>query len=412
MGMSATSSRSGTPWLVAAIFLATLLRLAFIVSRQNAPLVGDSASYDSIALNLATGHGYEVGSTDAGRHATAARGPTYVLLVAAVYALAGHRPAGVYLVQVALDALACLLVYKIGRRACGREAIAVLAAFLYAIYPPFIISTGAILTETLVTMLVLAAILGYVTWTQEQKWPALIASALSIGMLGLSKPNLAPLPIVFALCASPAIAWGVRLRALVLQLAIVAIVFAPWVVRNAIAFHTLIPGVSIGGVTFWGGTGPDHGRTLGSPSDPGTPAHVTTAIAGLSEIQADRWFYAEGIRVIRSDPGRYARLLAKKCVRLWLNLWFDDPPSRASIALALANVLAWMAAVFGLRSFTVDRSAARLLFGLVIYFTVIHALFFAVVRYALPVYAYALPFTAAGLIAAGRAGARGVQPRR
>jgi hypothetical protein len=156
-------------------------------------------------------------------------------------------------------------------------------------------------------------------------------------------------------------------------------------------------------MTFWGGTGPDHGRTLGGPSDPGTPPHVRTAIAGLSEVQRDRWFYGEGVRVIRSAPGRYLRLLAKKCVRLWFNLWFDDPPSRASIALAVANLLAWLAAAVGMRASPADRAASRLLFGLVGFFTVIHVVFFAVVRYALPVYAYLLPFTASGLVAAAGA---------
>jgi 4-amino-4-deoxy-L-arabinose transferase-like glycosyltransferase len=390
-------------WPAAILALAVLLRVGFVAWKGAVPLAGDPVTYDNIAQNLVDGHGYATGLGADDRHPTAMRGPTYVLLVAGVYALVGHRTMAVYLVQIALDTMACWLVYRLGRHVFGRETVALVAMLLYALDPLFILNTGAILTETFVTTLVLAAILGFLTWTRERRAGALVASSMAIGLLGLSKPNLAPLPFVFFLSAPPAIPRGVRLRALALQVGIVALLFAPWIARNAVVFHAFVPGVSIGGMTFWGGAGPDHGRTLGGPSDPGTPPHVRTAIAGLSEVQRDRWFYGEGVRVIRSAPGRYARLVAKKCVRLWFNLWFDDPPSRASVVLAVANLLAWLAAALGMRAFPAERAASRLLLGLVLFFTVIHVVFFAVVRYALPVYAYLLPFTAAGLVAAASA---------
>ena len=402
--------------LLGVVALGLALRLAAAFHGTGQPLTGDQLSYDQVAWNLASGHGYAVGDAASGYHATATRGPSYVLLVALLFTLFGHGPWALFLVQALLDAASVLLVFRIGRLVFGRADAALAGAALYAIYPPFVLETGLMLSETLVNALVLAAI---AAWLEAEHHgeargrglAATVLSGLAVGLAALSKPILAPLAGLFFLAgwspARPLRGFG-RLG---LQVCVVSLVLAPWIARNAGTFHAFVPGVSLGGVTFWGGTGPAGGHVIGGLDDPKTPPGTLAAVRGMDEIARDRWFYAEGRRVIAAHPGRYAVLLLKKIPRLWLNLGHDAPPSRASLLLAAFNLLAIGVAVRAARTLNPDPAAGRLLLLLALYFTAIHLAFFAVVRYAFPVYAYLFAFTGAGALGILRRGRRSPRPR-
>ena len=56
------------------------------------------------------------------------------------------------------------------------------------------------------------------------------------------------------------------------------------------------------------------------------------------ELEQSHWFMNEGLRVIKNDPWRYARLSFRKIFQLWLNVGFDEPPSRVSYALAATGL--------------------------------------------------------------------------
>ena len=264
---------------------------------------------------------------------------------------------------------------------------------------PIIQYSGWLLTETFVSFLILGAVAAFLKYTATGHPGALILSAFAVGVCALTKPHMAPLPVLFAIAVLPRVGWRRTGRDLAIQLALVALVLSPWIVRNAVVLHAFVPGVSRGGVTFWGGTGPADGRPIGGLGERLVPPHVRAAVAGMSEVERDRWLYREGVRVIQSDPGRYARLLVRKVFQLWLNLGFDDPPSKASLAFALFSLVAVALAAAGMWLMRPDPVAARLAVILVVYFTVVHLAFFTLGRYALPAYSYLFCFTAAGVFA-------------
>lgn len=383
-------------WLV--IFLATglLLRLAFAMYARHRSPIGDEGSYDQIAWNLASGRGYSMGIPPDPAIPTATRGPGYVLPLAASYRIAGHSKLPILIAQAFLDVGCIVLVWRIGRRLFG-PSLALGGAFLYCVYPPMILQSGSVLTETMVNASVLFALDAGLRWGLDGWRPGLPLSGLAIGICALNKPQLAPVAVLLVYAMRPTLTslrfWGPAL----LQVALVAALLVPWIVRNEIVFHRLIPGVTNGGVTFWGGTGPDHGRTIGGLGEPGVPADIRTAIRGMSEAERDRYLYREGIRVIRAAPGRFAVLMLRKFMRLWFNLGFDDPPSRASLLLAAANaalIALGVAAVVTLRP---PAPAVVLLVALGLFFSIVHMVFFSTVRYSLPCYAYLFCFSGAEL---------------
>jgi len=214
----------------------------------------------------------------------------------------------------------------------------------------------------------------------------------------LCKPVVVLVPAVLALASLRDRPWRGVLRAAVIQLAVVAGVLAPWALRNALVMGKPIAGVTLGGLTFWAGTGPVPGHDIGGWGEPLVPQHVRDGTRGLSEVECEAWFYREGLRVIKSDPARFALLELKKLPRLWLNLGYEGSrPSLASLLFAAVSVLLYGLAWLGARSGRMAPPAPRILAALLAYFTLIHIGFYAVSRYVLPAYSYLLAYSGAGL---------------
>jgi 4-amino-4-deoxy-L-arabinose transferase-like glycosyltransferase len=391
--------RHGSLWrtIPIVIFLiAATIRLVGISAEEVRVHTGDEISYDDIAWNLAEGHGYCRTVATGEFSPTATRGPSYVIFIAACYRIFGHDAIAPFVFQAILDAFGCLLVYGIALLLFQRRAVAAMGAILYAVYPPFILNTHELLTETWINASVLAGVFLFLRHHRRRSWVDLVGSGLATGIAVLSRPNLLPLPILaFAAAGRPRDArWR---KDAAVHFGIVLLLMAPWATRNAVVFDHFVPGVSQGGITFWGGTGPADGKAIGGLGDLDTPRYAIEATRGMSEIERDHWFYADGVRVIREHPGRYALLLLKKVPRLWLNLGYDRPPSKASLLLALFNVAMWTLAFLGVRRFHPPRVGMAFLLLMAGYFTFIHLLFFSVFRYSLPVYAYLFALSGAGI---------------
>lgn len=388
---------SSRVWLAAVLAIALIVRIAAVIAIGGRPLVDDSPGYDNIGWALATGHGFALGDDASGWRPTAMRGPSYVLMLAAVYRVAGHDVRAALVVQALLDVLACFVVHGLARRWFRRDDAALLAAAAYALYPVFVLQSAQLLTEPFVGLGLALAAAAFFAWLDGRGTVALVGCGAALALVALAKPNLGPLTLLFGLAAAPRLGARGALRAAVVLTALVAAAMLPWLVRNTLVFHALIPGVTQGGVSFWGGTAPVAGRFAGAVTDPWVPDSLRRIVQPMSEAEASSWFYREGLKIIAADPARYAVLCVRKFFQLWFNVGFDDPPSRASLALAAANAAAYALAVVGWRRARPDPVAARLLLLLGVFWTVAHVSFCTVVRYLVPYLGLLFTFTAAGV---------------
>ncbi len=386
-------------WLLAIVVLAFAVRLAVVVHTGERPLVDDETGYDAIAFNLVSGHGYQVGVGE-NRHPTAGRGPSFVLFVAAFYALFGHHMVPPLVGQCVLEVFSCLLVYWIAGRLFASKRASLVAAALYAIYPPFVINSGQLITETFTNLTFLGAVAAFLQYLERRRARDLVLAGVAVGLCALNKPHVAPIAALLPLIALPELGWKKAIRTAAVATIVTALVMTPWIVRNAIVFDKFVPGVSTVGFTFWGGTAPVGGiRMIGSVSDPAVPDSLGDYVGSFdNEIEQSEWFMRDGIRVIKSDPWRYARLSFRKIFQLWFNLGFDEPASRASYALAAFNLAAFALAGFALRTAHPVPAAARLLLVLGVFWTLANLPAPALVRYAMPYYALLFCFTGAGIV--------------
>lgn len=255
--------RAGLCALAAVLLLGLGLRVVY-ATEGRAP-VFDAAAYAEIAANLERGEGFTLGPT--ATQPASNYSPGLPLLVAGLYELSGGEHERLARIVLALlGSLSVLFAYLIARRLWSPGA-GLLAAAAVAVYPALIEYQGMLMSEPLAATLLSGAVLAML-WAPgaergrhpRARW--LLPGAL-LGCLALARPEylgVALLLAVVVLARGLRGAWrGPAIDALLL-LAGIALVVAPWTVRNAAALDRFVP-ISTGGgqVLFAGAYLPSGG---------------------------------------------------------------------------------------------------------------------------------------------------------
>lgn len=243
--------------LLALVLLAVGARLAYIGTQPDASHLGstDAWGYHRLALNLDLYHRFSL-HREAPFEPDSVRTPLYPLSLLASRRLFGPHPRTAAIAQAILDGVSTLLTYQLtvrlaailGFTAARRAGRA--AALLYALNPVQIRQVNELLTETLLSCLLLLGlilVLRYIrirhTWplcTRRRDQPA--RTALAIGaaaaLAALCKPNVQYLPLVWVpvvVVASP-LPPKHRWRDAALLVAAFLVSLSPWVIRNQVVF--------------------------------------------------------------------------------------------------------------------------------------------------------------------------------
>jgi 4-amino-4-deoxy-L-arabinose transferase-like glycosyltransferase len=145
------------------------------------PLHGDAILHDQMAWRLVSTGEYRL---DKGLMTA----PAYIYLMAGVYALAGHAPTAVRLLNALLGLLTLWGLWRLTHRLTGERA-ANLALLLGALHPHLLMITGWLYTENLALPLVVWAVYGLLYW--RSGWGYAASGAL-LGLLALTRANFLP----------------------------------------------------------------------------------------------------------------------------------------------------------------------------------------------------------------------------
>ncbi len=392
------------------------LRVAFSIHAMHRGAVGDELLYTGIGANIAHGYGFvRVPGTP-----TAYGNFLYPMILSALFRLFGTGLLSVFLFHCVLDTLSCLLVYLIGNRVSGRAAVGVVAATLFAVYPPLAMTAATALTEPVGNLLTLLAVYGLVR-AADRSAKHYILPGIASGLLILIKPSMLGFPVFVCLAMlimRAKITSPVR-KGLVFAL-VSYLVVAPWTIRNFIVMNAFIPVSTHGGSTMWGGTGPADGVIIGGYGikvdtqrnviirgrDVIRVRHATAVriadikshVAHMSEAENDAYMKQQAIDEIKAHPGRYAYLGIRKFCILWFNLWNDAAPSKSSLCLATFNFAAILLAVLAMRKRTLDAWFVALLLTTFVYTSIVSVVVTAVVRYSYAVYPLVFVASAAAFV--------------
>lgn len=433
-------------WLLvlSAFALRLIYNLALHSDDFTAGFVIDEREYFGAAHMLVEGRGFSFFDT-----ALWVRPPLYVTLLAGVLRIGGDSYLPLLLLQALLGAVTLLPLGWLAWRIAGLRA-ARWCVGLAALYLPFTLFSGLLLSETLFTLLLsltfisLLIALDRLEEGLRKSLPWLLLSGVLLGLSALTRSTalgFVPLVALYLIFApgggrrgsdtgSPDaepeeenVKYAPRAResrrhliaAFVVCVACL-LTLVPWTVRNVAAYGKLILIDTTGGYNLWL-------ASVGVKDEERLRADYTK-IANQAERQS--YAYARAWEEISADPLSFVGKGLKESLDLWMPNFSAE--ERQVKGYALGRVPAWhLLALFFLDDLLyililvlsvvglalTPRHPLKWLTGLwVLLWVVISFIFFAVTRFRLPVVAALLPWAGAGIamIVSGRG--RGATLRR
>jgi 4-amino-4-deoxy-L-arabinose transferase-like glycosyltransferase len=223
------------------LLLALAVRVAQILATRHWVAVDDPADYIRNAVSIAHGHGMAPSLLEQGGP-SAIRPPAYPYLLGGVFAVTGDSETAGRIASALLGVVTVALVGLIADLLWTRR-IALVAMALAAVYPPFVLVSGTLLSESLALPLMLATV-ALLLHSREGPRPRRLAPAagLLFGLCLLDRPALSALALalVAGLWARPwrRLASG---RGVVVALLVAGLTVVPWTIRNAVQFDDFVP---------------------------------------------------------------------------------------------------------------------------------------------------------------------------
>ena len=223
------------------LLLALAVRLAQILATPHWKPVADPSDYVRNAISIAHGHGMAQ-SLIYGGGPSAIRPPAYPYFLGGVFGVTGDSQTAGRIAAALLGVVTVALVGLIADVLWSRR-VAFTAMALAAVYPPLVLLSGTLLSESLALPLMLGLLVLMLEYRSEPRprWVA-PAAGLLFALCLLCRPavSVLALPLIAGLWGRPSRAWR-AVRAPALALVVAAIAIVPWTIRNASEFHDFVP---------------------------------------------------------------------------------------------------------------------------------------------------------------------------
>jgi hypothetical protein len=275
-------------------------------------------------------------------------------VIAGLWAITGsERYIDIQVLQGVVDGLAALLVYWIVMQLYRRPRPAIIAAALYALYPPIAWQTANPYNDIWAVDFTIALVAIYlVIRTTGHRWRWLIAGGLCAGAGAYFRPQVLLILPVLALVTITDTGWREAFRRAFATTLVASLVLVPWTIRNYSEFHAFIPLRSGFWETVWSGLYEMPNHFGASFYEVAAEVHRVNPQVVPSTPAWDAYYKPYAIRMIEQRPLFYLETLVH----------------RIAIATVWAHENAWMhrgAGGFhgyqgGLASFLLHRPAVVL----------------------------------------------------
>ena len=378
--------------------------------------------YNLIARNLEQGNGYRV---DADMGPTMLREPGYPLFLAAVFKLGGY---GIQTARVACVLLAfgaALMLLLLTRRITSDAMTALSAALLFLLYPGTLVAEARAGIEIPYAFAVVLFILVLYSAVEKGSLWRYCAAGLLLGVAVLVRSQVLLFPLfllVYFVFASKSTSERAKIALRIAGLVLgTVVVMSPWIIRNYMLVHKLVPTATVAGVAA------QEGLYTCENASASEPFYLAQTEAGFERAQLAshlgmpfrgpyyQLFYTPQDEVAfnqallsgvsteyRSHPELLARCAAKN---LFFNFWFLGKTQRSTLlnvvvqapllALTLAGVVAlWKRGVL-------PKTVIVLLY--ILYIPAVEAPIIAHARHSMLIVPFLAILAAAALVSAWRA---------
>jgi 4-amino-4-deoxy-L-arabinose transferase-like glycosyltransferase len=370
--------------LGAVVGLALALRLLLLIAL---PQLGDPDGMDTANYLHLTRSLLESGSFAMWAKPTAYVAPVYPFFLAGVFKIFGENLLAVKLIHVLLGTASVALVYCLAARIM-RPFVALLAALLMAVHPEIIGITGFIYTETLFIFLLLMTLVLFQRALATKKVFHFVCAGALLGLTTLCRGVTLQWPVFMVVVIMLSSQRWVWLRRWAFAVAGMALVMAPWTIRNYQHFRVFLPVATGSGDVFWTG---NYLEFDGEYRYQETQAKLFEVAGDVDLVTRDRRLMADAKRMILEEPLAHAWLFVRKIFRYWLRVYEDVPHGEARQrnwvvfgVLAMTHYLILLLALIGLWRCNWRNEDAKTLLAFVCYYTLVHAATLAVARYRIP----------------------------
>lgn len=164
-------------------------------------------------------------------------------IIAALWAVTGdERYVQLQVLQGIVDGLAALLVYWIAMRLFARRRPALIAAAIYALFPPLAWQTADAYNDIWAVDFTLVIVAVYLLSLHSgHRWRWLVVCGLCVGMGAYFRPQVLAIVPALSLAMASSVGWREALRQTVVTTTIGVVLIVPWTIRNYHDFHTFVP---------------------------------------------------------------------------------------------------------------------------------------------------------------------------
>lgn len=293
--------------------------------------------------------------------------------------------------QAILVVIQCSLVAVIVRRLFGNTRASLVATWVTALYPFLLFYQGLLLSETLFNTLLLAGIAALFWWRDRglRIDAALVVTCLCFAAATMTKATLTVLPplLLAATAWLAGAGWRRAAAILVASSCLYAAFMSPWVIRNAVVLHAFVPFTTGSAQNLYLGNNPRN-TSAGIAWDRDAEPEVVARINALpDELARQRAYSKAAMEYITAHPATFVTMAGKKFLRLW-----NVIPNATEFRTSLYSIIS--AASFGpilalafLSALQWRRRWRQLapLYLVIGYFTFVHVVTIASLRYRLPI---------------------------
>lgn len=300
-------------FIVVLAFIIRIIFNIFYVAVNDVP-ISDAQDYHQTALNLLRTGAY---------HSTF-RPPLLPFLIAILYKLFGINYFVVRVVLSIFSSFTCLIVYKITKELFDKQ-VALIAAFISAVYWMMFYWCGFLLTETLCTFFLMLAVLYLVKSSKNPLLRYLIFGGISFGLAALTRAVVFPIFLFLPLWAFVSFRNNLKLvlKSCTIIIVTIFLTIFPWTIRNYLVTHKFIPITSQSGQVFLGANNPDvlkfyrGGWIHPTKSSLFNEAEIKDYFEHLTTEEANSLCWKKGIRFVLENPLFTARLVFYKFKLFW-----------------------------------------------------------------------------------------------
>jgi hypothetical protein len=323
------SDRGARFWVLlsAVAALGVAGRVAYVLAvARDVPLGNDATWYFLQSGSIADGLGYidpEQRFTTGAQIATAGFPPVYPAWLAVVRSFGIDSVLGLQLAGVATGAATIVLTGSLARRLAG-STVGLVAGALAAVSPMLVAGDGSLMSEAIYVPIVLVVLILADRARVDGSWWWWAALGVACGAAALTRQEALAIVAVVVIPAAVLAAghrWTWRLGRLVVAGAAIAVVVAPWVVRNhgavgTPAISTASPATSLAGANC---DATYTGASIGSWDFTCTGSELRTQ---RPEAEWTDEVRASAVRYARDHAGRLLVVAPAREARVW-GLW--DP---------------------------------------------------------------------------------------